>query len=210
MGAFGFICAAVLLCLLYVIVKWWEKRSEEKEFEQATLLSQDEAARNLMTESQEQNNHLTNTTMEERIGTRDLFLQTLTQLGCQYEIDEDGSDDINFGYQGEYFTVRASNDFAYIYIYDLNWGSVELHDVDEVARLKKAINVSNMQNGVTTIYTIDEAGNSVNVHCKSVILFIPEIPDLVSYLRFEFSDYFRAHETVRAEMAKQRGQESDE
>ena len=43
-----------------------------------------------------------------KMGTRDLFLETLTKIGCQYEIEE-GEDieegDIRFGYQGEYFVL---------------------------------------------------------------------------------------------------------
>lgn len=204
MGAFEFICAAVLLSLLYAIIKWWEKRTEEKEREQEVLMSQDEAARYIMTHSLEQNNLSTDTT-----GTRDLFLQTLTQLGCQYEIDEDCSDYINFAYQGEYFSVRAVDYRVHIEINNVNWKSIELHDVDEVARLKKVINVSNLRNNVTTVYTIDEAGNSLNVHCKLDVLFIPWIPDLVNHLRFYLSDFFIVHDTINYEMAKQREVEAE-
>ena len=144
---------------------------------------------------------------EEAKGTRDLFLETLTKIGCQYEIGDGEDGDINFGYQGEYFTVRASNKVRYIQIYDTHWGHVELYNIDEFARLKKAINESNLRNSVTTVYTIDEAGGNVDVHCKSVILFIPEIPDIENYLRLELNEYFRAHETVNMEMVKQREQE---
>ena len=144
---------------------------------------------------------------EDAKGTRDLFLETLTKIGCQYEIGDGEDGDINFGYQGEYFTVRASNKVRYIQIYDTHWGHVELYNIDEFARLKKAINESNLRNSVTTVYTIDEAGNNVDVHCKSVILFIPEIPDIENYLRLELNEYFRAHETVNMEMVKQREQE---
>lgn len=142
-----------------------------------------------------------------KMGTRDLFLETLTKIGCQYVIEEDENveeGDIRFGYQGEYFVVRASNKTHYIQIYDTHWGHVELYDVDEFARLKKAINESNIRNSVTTIYTIDEAGSNVDVHCKSVILFVPEIPNIADYLRLELSEYFRVHETINLEMAKQR------
>lgn len=142
-----------------------------------------------------------------KMGTRDLFLETLTKIGCQYVIEEDENveeGDIRFGYQGEYFVVRASNKTHYIKIYDTHWGHVELYDVDEFARLKKAINESNIRNSVTTIYTIDEAGSNVDVHCKSVILFVPEIPNIADYLRLELSEYFRVHETINLEMAKQR------
>ena len=142
-----------------------------------------------------------------KMGTRDLFLETLTKIGCQYVIEEDENveeGDIRFGYQGEYFVVRASNKTRYIQIYDTHWGHVELYDIDEFSRLKKAINESNIRNSVTTVYTIDEAGSNVDVHCKSVILFVPEIPNIADYLRLELSEYFRVHETINIEMAKQR------
>jgi hypothetical protein len=158
-------------------------------------------------ELEKESNMNKDTNKEVRIGTRDLFLETLKKIGCQYEIEE-GEDieegDIRFAYQGEYFVVRASNKTQYIQIYDTHWGHVELYDIDEFARLKKAINESNIRNSVTTVYTIDEAGSNVDVHCKSVILFVPEIPNIDGYLRLELSKYFRVHETINMEMAKQR------
>ena len=158
-------------------------------------------------ELKSESNHMENNNLEERKGTRDLFLETLTKIGCQYEIGEGEDGDINFGYQGEYFVVRANNSNRYIQIYDTHWGHVELYNIDEFARLKKAINESNLRNSVTSVYTIDEAGNNVDVHCKSVILFTQEIPDIVDYLRMELSEYFRAHETIHMAMAKQRKME---
>ena len=155
-------------------------------------------------EMKSESNNMENKNLEERKGTRDLFLETLTKIGCQYEIGEGEDGDINFGYQGEYFVVRASNNNRFIQIYDTHWGHVELYDIDEFARLKKAINESNLRNSVTTVYTIDEAGSNVDVHCKSVILFTQEIPEIVDYLRLELSEYFRVHETINMEMAKQR------
>ena len=158
-------------------------------------------------EMKSESNNMENKNLEERKGTRDLFLETLTKIGCQYEIGEGEDGDINFGYQGEYFVVRASNSNRFIHIYDTHWGHVELYDIDEFARLKKAINESNLRNSVTTVYTIDEAGSNVDVHCKSVILFTQEIPEIVDYLRLELSEYFRVHETINMEMAKQREME---
>lgn len=86
--------------------------------------------------------------------------------------------------------------------------NVELYDVDEFARLKKAINGSNLNNSVTTVYTIDETGNNVDVHSKSTILFIPQIPDIEGYLRLELNEFFSAHRYVGIEMEKLRGQEA--
>ena len=148
------------------------------------------------------------TMVEEQKGTRDLFLDTLTKIGCQYELAKEEDDDrIYFAYQGEHFFVRANNDCGYIQIFDTHWGHVELYDIDEFTRLKRAINLSNLNNSVTTVYTIDEAGSNVDVHCKSVILFVPQIPDIEKYLRTELNDYFCVHRFVGNEMAKMREQE---
>lgn len=156
-------------------------------------------------EEEEFENYLEDMDTEGKKGSRDLFLETLTEIGCQYEIDEDN--EINFAYQGEYFVVRASNDSQYIQIYDMRWMHVELYDIDEFAMLKKAINESNIKNSVVTVYTINESGNTVDVHSKSVIYFDPVIPDVVDYLRIELAEYFNVHQMILLEMAKLRDQE---
>ena len=141
-------------------------------------------------------------------GTRDLFLETLTKIGCQYEFaEEEGDDRIFFAYQGEHFFVNATNEGWYVHIYDTHWGHIELYDIDEFARLKKAINGSNLNNSVMTVYTIDEAGNNVDVHCKSTILFVPQSPRIEDYLRLELNEFFRAHQYVGNEMARLRENE---
>ena len=140
--------------------------------------------------------------------TRGLFMEILTKMGCQYELaEEEGDNRIFFAYQGEHFFVDARDDWQYIQVWDTHWGHIELYDVDEFTRLKKAINCSNLNNSVMTIYTIDEEGKNVDVHCKSIILFIPQIPDLENYLRLELNEFFRAHQHVGNEMAKLRKQE---
>jgi hypothetical protein len=181
-----------------------EATSEDCNQAQTAVAAQNASNDQTKEESIVNQNNKENKIMEERKGARDLFLETLTKIGCQYEIGEGEDGDINFGYQGEYFVVRASNNNRFIHIYDTHWGHVELYDIDEFARLKKAINESNLRNSVTTVYTIDEAGSNVDVHCKSVILFTQEIPEIVDYLRLELSEYFRVHETINMEMAKQR------
>lgn len=142
-------------------------------------------------------------------GTRDIFLETLTKIGCQYELGEgEDEDKVFFAYQGENFTASVSNEGWYVHIWDTCWGHVELYDVDEFARLKKAINLSNLNCATMTVYTVDEAGSNVDVHCKSVIPFIPQIPEIDKYLRGELNDFFRAHQYVGNEMAKQREAEN--
>ena len=200
---------AIVVALGLLADKYMKERDQSRSGEKADVNADlyDHAKEELKTES----NMSGETNKEEKMGTRELFMETLTKMGCQYEIGENEGDeegDIRFGYQGEYFAVRASNKNPFIQIYDTHWGHVELYDIDEFARLKKAINESNIRNSVTTVYTIDEAGSNVYVHCKSVILFIPEIPDIADYLRLELHEYFRVHETINLEMAKLREKEN--
>ena len=145
--------------------------------------------------------------MEEK-GTRDLFLETLTKIGCQYELpQEEGDERIFFAFQGEHFMANAKNELRFIQIWDTHWARVELYDIDDFARLKKVINAANLNNSVITVYTINEAAKSVDVHCKSTILFVPTIPEIEEYLKLELSEFFRAHQFVNIEMEKLREQE---
>ncbi len=52
--------------------------------------------------SNQQEHAITVSDQMEKRNTRNFFLDTLTKIGCQYEIDED-NDTIIFAYQGEYF-----------------------------------------------------------------------------------------------------------
>jgi len=155
-------------------------------------------------EKKEENNE------EQTVNTRsrDSFLETLTKIGCQYETDEE-NDRIVFDYQGEHFIAEASNERCYVQLWDTFWGQVELYDIDEFSRLRKAINTANVNCNVTTIYTIDEEGNNVDVHCKKCMLFFPDMPNIEAYLRAELSGFFRAHRLVTIEMDKLRNEEQE-
>lgn len=193
----------LILLVMYGFYKIWKNYQEEQE-----QIQINDVNNNLHDQAVEQE-EMKQELMENK-GTRDLFLEILTKIGCQYELGgEEDNNRIYFGYQGEHFFVEATNEGWYIHIYDTHWGHVELYDIDEFTRLKKAINTSNLNNSVMTIYTIDEAGNNVDVHCKSTILFIPQIPRLEDYLRLELNEFFRAHQHVGNEMAKLREKEEN-
>ena len=100
-----------------------------------------------------------------------------------------------------------NEDSIYVHIWDTHWGQVELYDIDEVSRLRKAINTSNMNSAVTTFYTIDDDAKTMNVHAKSTITFICNIPYLENYLRTELDEFFHAHQIVGTEIHKLREQE---
>ena len=147
-----------------------------------------------------------NTLMETPKGTKDLFLETLTKIGCQYKLgeDEDDKDSIYFAFQGENFVARIYDNGKFVHIWDTYWLQVELYDIDEFSRLRKAINTSNLNCTITTIFTIDEAAKHVDVHCKTTTVFIPEMPEIEDYLRAILSGFFEAHRYVSNEIAKQR------
>ena len=149
MGALSAIGALILCFLVVKITEWWDNRKEEKERQRKIEISQSvEAVQLYDTDSIKEE-----TTMEETKGkksTRELFMETLTEIGCQYELSEDQDDDrIFFDYQGEHFLAGVNNDSFYVHIYDTYWGHVELYDIDEFSRLRKAVNESNKTSGVT-------------------------------------------------------------
>lgn len=140
---------------------------------------------------------------------RELFLETLTNIGCQYKLGEGEDTRIFFDYQGEHFFADMNDDSMYVHIWDIHWGHVELYDIDEVSRLRKAINNSNLNTTVITVFTIDEDAKTMDVHCKTTIPFIASIPHLENYLRVELNEFFLAHQAVGAEMHKLREQEQN-
>lgn len=201
MEVLGAIALYFLFKFLYGL---WKSNQKEQE-----CIQTDDANKNLYDQAIEQMYEQgKQEPMEKNKGTRDLFLETLTKIGCQYELpEEEGDNRIFFAYQGEHFFVIAINEAKLIQIYDTHWGHVELYDIDEFARLKRAINDSNLNNNVTTVYTIDEAGSNVDVHCKFCLLFVPQIPDIEDYLRWALNEFFRAHQFVGVELAKLREKE---
>ena len=124
-----------------ILLSMWNDRQENKrmklEAEQKKILA-----------SAQVPNNSSETT---KIGTRDLFLNTLTKIGCQYQLGEGDDNRIFFAYQGENFFADTTNDIMYVHLWDTHWGHVELYDIDEVSRLRKAINTSNLNTAITTV-----------------------------------------------------------
>ncbi len=193
---------AAVTIVLFLMMRYKGKKEEQESNDAADKIMQDvnEQAQ------EEKGNIMEPKSINMNIGTRDLFLQTLVRIGCQYEIVGDDADkgDISFGYQGENFIARTSNNFRYLHLYDTYWGRIDMYDIDEFSRLRKAVNESNLNNSVTAVYTIDKESSTVNVHSKSVILFIPQIPDIENYLRLELNEFFRVHNAMNSEMNKLR------
>lgn len=191
--------ALVGLAVYGMIISMWNDRQEnkrmKKDLEQRKVLDSQQV---VPTQSQ-----------IVQLKTRDLFIDTLTKIGCQYQLGEGEDNRIFFAYQGEHFFADTTNEIMYVHIWDTHWGHVELYDIDEVSRLRKAINTSNLNMAVSTVYTIDEAGSNIDVHSKATIPFISTMPNLEEYLKVELNDFFRAHQYVGNEMRKMREKEQN-
>ena len=187
---------AVIACFLLVkITKWWDSRKDGKDQVVASEQTQIE------------NTVEKETNMEKNIRTRDLFLEVLTKIGCQYQLGEGDDTRIFFAFQGENMFADASNESLYVVVWDTYWEHVELYDIDEVSRMRKAINNSNLNSSVTTVYTIDKEGSNMDVHSRSMFAFVPQMPSIEDYLKAELGKFFRAHQLVGNEMQKLRTEE---
>jgi len=181
-----------------VIITMWNDRQENKRMREEMEQRQALASQQVLDKS-----------VENKKGARDLFLDILTNIGCQYQLGEDDDTRIFFAYQGEHFFADTTNDIMYVHLWDTHWGHVDLCDIDEVSRLRKAINTSNLNTAVTTVFTIDEEGKNMDVHSKSTIPFISSMPNLEDYLKVELNEFFRSHQMVGTEMHKLREQEQN-
>ena len=138
-------------------------------------------------------------------GTRNLFVTTLAEWGCPYTYDED--DVICFRYQGEEFWASVSEDSSYVSLYDFDWYAVELSDLDEVSRMRQAINEVNWRGNVSVYYLIDNEENKMYVRSKSVFVFDAKLGDLSRHLSVEVNEFFRARHLLGAELEQLRAKE---
>lgn len=192
MEALGYVIGVALCIGIYKFFAWWQNRPEYIEREKEKQLKQAMATQQLA--KQQQN------VMEQETGTRDLLMETLTKIGCQYEIDDE--DDIVFHWQGGTFVASAANDCRFIIIYYYNWAEYELYDIDNISRVKRVINNANCLYNMNVVYTSNEAGNTFHVHTKKHFLFIEQIPEIDVYLRTVLGMFFEVRRYVETEIEK--------
>ena len=137
--------------------------------------------------------------------TRDLVLETLREMGCEYEEGTEGENDIRifFTYQGERFMIEADNECYFINIYDLWWHHMSTYcDVEEFSAMQKTINQINAKASCTVLYTINKEAEEIGVHSKKNMLFVRQIPDLKGYLVSTLNDFFKVQRSVMSEIEK--------
>lgn len=129
--------------------------------------------------------------------TRNLLIKTLMNIGCQSEENKE-TGRIRFIYQGEYFSIDAENESPFITIWDTYWARISLANL-EINKLKDAINETNISMRPTIFYSIEKEESEVCLHCKYVMPFIIEIPDINNYLQANLNNFFIAHECLKVE-----------
>lgn len=146
------------------------------------------------------------TNMDEiqNISTRDLCVNVLRKLNCDVQFDEEDSYRMSFTYQGETFQIDTWKDGLMILIWDTWWGSVDLDDLDDVSRIRKAINTININSSLTLVYSIDQENQRFAIHTKRQCLFIPQIPNIENYLSAMLSGFFEVQRSFKEELDKLR------
>jgi hypothetical protein len=136
-------------------------------------------------------------TMEEP-ATRELVIQVLQRMGCQYEDKE--NDSIYFEYQGVEFIVETANDCLFI---NLIWPwcySFSIFDIDEFARVRKVINEINDRGTCTLYYIQYPESDEIAVHIRKNLIFVPQIPQIEEYLQATLRGFFKVARALGVEM----------
>ena len=147
--------------------------------------------------------------MEENqnISTRDLCAEVLRKLNCDVQFDEENEYNMYFTYQGENFSVDTWENGLMITIWDTWWGTVDLDDLDDVSRVRKAINNINVRQNLTLVYSIDEKGQKFAVHTKRQCLLIPQIPQIENYMAAMLTGFFDVQRSFKEEYDRLRLEE---
>ena len=154
---------------------------------------------------------LNNNNMEENqnLSTRDLCAEVLRKLNCDVQFDEENEYNMYFTYQGENFSVDTWENGLMITIWDTWWGTVDLDDLDDVSRVRKAINNINVRQNLTLVYSIDEKGQKFAVHTKRQCLLIPQIPQIENYMAAMLTDFFDVQRSFKEEYDRLRLEEAN-
>jgi len=122
---------------------------------------------------------------------RNTVIKIMADMGYKSEFDEDGyfpfslnTDNIDYfqvfdseeekSYLNDVsFTISFDYDLRYIEITENCWKKVELDQVKEVERLKRAINQSNFGYSVVTAYWINEEEQTMEVNCNTGYPYLP-------------------------------------
>ena len=143
----------------------------------------------------------------EKVPTRVLLMRTLMSMRCD-PLAEENTGRIIFNYQGERFFANCSNESPFITLYDVWWYQISMDaDIEEFARMQKAVNYVNAYANCTALYSAHEEERAFGLHLKKDIPFIVQIPDVEVYLKSMLDDFFIAQRAIITEMEKSKVKE---
>ena len=157
------------------------------------------------TDSVDNSNSETN--MEEKIKTKELAISVLKDIGA--DLTDIGEERIQFDYQGITFLLDLEDDCYFVNIIWPWCHTFNKFDIDEFSRVQRVINTINSYDAVSVFYGISDSDDVV-LHMKKNLLFIPQIPQIDSYLRSILGGFFRTVRTLELEIEKSRLQENKE
>ena len=191
----GITIATVMFC--FYLYQYMSERKQAKEEEESR------SSQSLMNNDNNMEEDMSvGKCLDERT-TTGLVLTTLRKIGCEPQVEAQGSNYVYFTYQGENFTIECSDDCYFINIYDTWWYSISIYsDVEEIANLHKVVNQANQQVNCTLLYTTNKEIEEIGVHSRQNLLFVKEIPEPDKYLMSVLSGFFKAQRFVLAELEK--------
>lgn len=131
----------------------------------------------------------------EKKKTRELLLKTLTEIGCQFELTEEG--DVFFIYEEEdinddgesvieekvfFASVNVEDEADGIFLYHTHEFNTNIKNETEFSLLRKVINGANTCIDVNTVYDVDEQTGDVSVYSWRVFNYISQMSNFKSYL----------------------------
>jgi hypothetical protein len=194
LGLYICITAALILIVGRIVYDWQEKRHEDM---MAQMMDEVAQAKALAAAANREEPAKID---EQSFKTRDKFLEMLKKMGCPYELGEGDDTRIFFMFQGENMFAEARNDSVWLHIFDPCWKRVSLTDIDEMSRLRKAINIINYTSMTTVVFSINEEDQSIDVHSRCILPVLPQMPRLEDYLNSAFTSFFDAHQELENEM----------
>ena len=122
-----------------------------------------------------------------------LMFKTLSNLGCQPKVDDDGI--LSVQYQGENFNMEFSG--MYVRVWDPMWAGVKADDPD-LPKIREAANSANFNFGPTVVMTAPDEQGVIGLHSRRDIMLHPACPDNEPYVKAVLDSFFDAKEQVRS------------
>ena len=130
---------------------------------------------------------------ENKPDTLGLMFRTLSNLGCQPTMHEDGT--ISVSYQGENFHMEFGG--MYARVWDPMWAGVKADDPD-MPKIREAVNAANFNFGPTVVLTAPNVEGIIVFHSRRDIMLHPACPDNEPFVKAVLDSFFDAKEQVRS------------